>query len=95
MTKMSLDELKPIIICLIQYLRCHCFECDNLKLLNSGINLKTVTNVDETWRSVAAYTLETVTFQEGSLVIPLALESQTSINKLEAPSAYQRSSKCM
>ena len=26
---------------------------------------------------------------------PLALESQTSINKLEAPSAYQRSSKCM
>ena len=26
---------------------------------------------------------------------PLALESQTSINKLKAPSAYQRSSKCM
>ena len=25
----------------------------------------------------------------------LALESQTSINKLKAPSAYQRSSKCM
>ena len=32
---------------------------------------------------------------EGSGGRALALESQTSINKLEAPSAYQRSSKCM
>ena len=29
------------------------------------------------------------------LDVPLALQSQTSIKKLEAPSAYQRSSKCM
>ena len=59
---MSLDELKPIIICLIQYLRCLSFECDNLKLMNSGINLKTVTHVEETWRSVAAYTREMLPF---------------------------------
>ena len=29
------------------------------------------------------------------MVNALALESQTSINKLKAPSAYERSSKCM
>ena len=28
-------------------------------------------------------------------VLPLALEAQTLINKLEAPKVYQRSSKCM